>query len=380
MIPAWGGNDYYACRELARRSHDVTLFTSDLGPGRYYATWYRNLNRFGEHEEFVDGFRVVRSRALANFGGDMPLTLVLPLEMRRIDADVIHAHEFYNLTSVAAYITALRKRVPFTYTQERYYPVKRGGWRIPYYAADRLIMSRVRKYPKRATAFSTAAKEFLAGLGYPEELVEVIPMGVDTKAFHPKTQPSFRTRLGLTSEPLILSVARLHRSKGLNYLLSAMRTIVDEVREARLAVVGRGPEEQRLRSQVTTLGLQNNVTIVTEHVTHKEMPEVYGSCDVFVMPSIYEPFGSAAVEAMATGKAAVASPIGGLRDIVVHEQTGFHVNPEDTNSLSDRILTLIRDDRLRRRMGAEARKRAVETYDWSVVAEQYEALYRKLPE
>jgi len=380
MIPAWGGNDYYACRELARRGHEVTLFTSDLGPGRYYTTWYWNLNRFGEHEETVDGFKVVRSKALANLGGDMPLTPNLLLEMRHIEADVIHAHEFYNLTSLAAYMTAARKRVPFTYTQERYYPVKRGGWRTPYSVADRVVMSRVRKYPKYTTAFSTAAKEFLAGLGYPEERIEVIPMGVDTKTFNPKTLPSLRAKLGLGSEPLILSLARLHPSKGLTNLIKAMRKVADEVRGAKLAVVGRGPEERMLKTQVNSLGLQSSVSVITEHIMHREMPGVYASCEVFVLPSIYEPFGSAAVEAMATGKPVVATRVGGLRDIVVHERTGFHLNPGDSNSLSDRLVTLLQDDGLRKRMGSEARRRAVEVYDWSVVAEQYEALYRKLLE
>jgi len=380
MIPAWGGNDYYACRELARRGHDVTLFTSDLGPGRYYATWYWSLNRFGKHEEVVDGFRVVRSRALANFGGDMPLTPILPFEMRRFEADVIHAHEFYNITSLAAYMTATRKRIPFTYTQERYYSVKRGAWRIPYSLADRAVMGRVRKNPRYTTAFSTSAKEFLADLGYSEERIKVIPMGVDTKAFHPEVPPVFRKRLGLDSEPLILAVARLHRSKGLTHLLNAMRKIADGVREARLAVVGRGPEEQALKSQVNRLGLQSNVSIITEHITHGEMPGVYASCDVFVMPSIYEPFGSAAVEALATGKPIVATQVGGLRDIVVDEQTGFHVSPGDSNTLSERLTLLLRDHGLRKRMGEEARRRAVKVYDWSIVAEQYEALYSKLLE
>jgi glycosyltransferase involved in cell wall biosynthesis len=380
MIPAWGGNDYYACRELARRGHDVTLFTSDLGPGRYYATWYRSLNRFGKHEEVVDGFKVVRSRALANFGGDMPLTPILPFEMRRVKADVIHAHEYYNLTSLAAYITATRRHTPFTYTQERYYSVKRRAWRIPYSLADRAVMSRVRKNPRYTTAFSTAAKEFLASLGYPDERIEVIPMGVDTKAFHPKAPPTLRKRLGLDSEPLILTVARLHQSKGLTHLLSAMRKVADEVREVRLAVVGRGPEEQALKSQVNRLKLQGSVSIVTEHITHREMPGIYASCDVFALPSIYEPFGSAAVEALATGKPIVATQVGGLQDIVVHEQTGFHVNPEDANTLSERLALILRDHELRRRMGERARRRAVDVYDWSIVARQYEALYSKLLE
>jgi glycosyltransferase involved in cell wall biosynthesis len=380
MIPAWGGNDYYACRELARRGHDVTLFTSDLGPGRYYATWYWSLNRFGKHEEVVDGFKVVRSRALANLGGDMPLTPILPLEMRSVEADVIHAHEFYNLTSLAAYVTAVKKHIPFTYTQERYYSVKRRAWRIPYSVTDRAIMSHIRKHPRYATAFSTSAKEFLAGLGYPEERIVVIPMGVDTKAFHPRAPPTLRKRLGLDSEPLILTVARLHQSKGLTHLLSAMRRIVDEVREARLAVVGRGPEEQALKSQVERLGLQDNVSIITEHITHREMPGVYSSCDLFVLPSIYEPFGSAAVEALATGKPIVATRVGGLRDIVVNEQTGFHVSPRDSNTLSERVALLLRDHGLRRRMGEKARRRAVDIYDWSIVAERYEALYNKLLE
>lgn len=380
MVPAWGGNDFYCCRELAKLGHDVTLYTSDIGPGRYYVKWYWNISRAQRREELVDGFKVVRSKAMVNLGGDMPVLPSLPLEMWSVKADIIHAHEFYNFTTVVAYLISKKNDIPFTFTQERYYWVKRRHWQLPYWLMDKTICKAIRGAPAYVTAFSSAAKSFLLNYGYSPERVKVIPMGVDTWKFKPSKDVSFREESNLTSGTLILSVARLHYSKGLVHLLRAMETIVAEKKDVKLVIIGRGPEEQRLKNMTKRLNLDGYVTFYSGHIAHSDMPRVYNSCDIFTLPSLYEPFGLAVLEAMAVAKPVVVTNVGGMVDSVVHNVTGLKVEAGNHKALAEALLILLSDDGLRKKFGRAGRIRAEKKFDWKIIAGQYERLYLKILE
>ena len=103
-----------------------------------------------------------------------------------------------------------------------------------------------------------------------------------------------------------------------------------------------------------------------------EMIQLYRECDVCVVPSVWEePFGLVAVEAMAAGRPVIASRVGGLQDIVQHDQTGLLVDPGDPAQLADHLDRLLDDPELRRRMGAAGRERVEATYDWRRIIRNY---------
>lgn len=383
MFPWLGGtsaNEYYLCKELALLGHDVLLFVSDIAPGRYLVS-----GRHQKTEEQLDGFKVIRSAAMLNLGGDMPIMPELISKMRKVDGDTIHAHEYYNYTSLIAYFVAKRKKIPFTYTQERYYWIKRKAWILPFWLSNKTLLKAVSRTPKLVTAFSEVAKEFLAIQEYPPENIWVIPMGVDTSKFKHSKDKWFREFLHMENEtPIILSVARLHGSKNLDSLLQAMIFVRKKIKEAKLVVVGRGPQEEFLKKMAVNLGLKESVLFVSEPIPYEIMPSVYSSCDVFVLPSLYEPFGMAIPEAMACGKPAIVTAVGGMKDTVVDGETGFQVSLGNGDNfvriLATRIITLLNDEKLRKNMGLSAVKRAQSLYDWKVVAKRYEDFYKKLLE
>ena len=104
----------------------------------------------------------------------------------------------------------------------------------------------------------------------------------------------------------------------------------------------------------------------------------YQNCDVFCFLTLGEPLGIAILEAMACGKPVIASKIGGPAEIVKDAETGFLVNPRDTEAIAERIIRLIKDGKLRKKMGRKARKIVVEKYSLEKISEEYHKLYRSL--
>jgi len=380
MLPQLGGasvNEIYVSKELVRRGHDVTLFTSDIAPARYALKLRQTAC-----EEFIEGVRIIRSKALANIGGDMPIMPNLPMQMWNENADIIHAHEYYNYTSIVASLIAKKNGIPFSFTQERYYPIRRKAWRIPFRLLEASVCKPVIEFSKGATAFTTDAKKFLVKRGYPAEKIEVIPMGVDIERFKPSKSEWLRHLLGIDKELIVLSVARLHYSKGLGYFIQAMKYVKSRLGNVKGVIVGRGPDERYLKSLIRSLKLDDTVFLVTEHVDHNQMAEVYNSCDIFILLSQYEPFGMALLEAMACGKPVIVSDTGGLRDVVRDGIDGFKVqlnrSEDDVQTVVEVMMKLLTDEVLRGRGGEAARKRVETAYDWEHIAKRYEQFYEEL--
>jgi glycogen(starch) synthase len=133
-------------------------------------------------------------------------------------------------------------------------------------------------------------------------------------------------------------------------------------------VAGSGTHEQELKAQATALGLDRHGTFlgwIGDDVLHT----LYRISDLTVVPSIYEPFGLVALEAMASGCPCLVADTGGLREVVPHEDVGLRFRSRDPDSLARFAIRLLSDERLRRRVVAEAYGH-VERFDWADVAEQ----------
>ncbi len=208
--------------------------------------------------------------------------------------------------------------------------------------------------------------------------VIVIPPGVDLSRFRPLSQAQSRDYLGYGDEKNILFVGRLEPLKGLDNLIRAVASI-DHPEPITLSVVGgdeNSQEKTRLQTLVTQLQLAQSVRFVGA-VSQDDLPIHYNSADVCVLPSHYESFGLAALEAAACGRPVVASEVGGLPTIVDSGTTGFLVPPKRIDVMAERLCELLNDDLLRSRMGAAARRHA-ETLSWDRSADSLLASYRAL--
>lgn len=200
--------------------------------------------------------------------------------------------------------------------------------------------------------------------------VTVVPYGVDIAQFSPAEN-------GRRPGPLIVgSVGRLAPEKGLHFLLEAARRLLGEGLDLRIVLAGDGPERRRLE-QAATGPLAGRVEFLGE-TAHEQVPSVLRQLDIFVMPSTWEGFGVAAVEAAACGLPVVASAVHGIPDVVVHGGTGLLVPPRDIGALAAAIRRLAKDDALRRQLGAAGRAFVAAHYRWEDNAGQMERLYDDL--
>jgi len=173
---------------------------------------------------------------------------------------------------------------------------------------------------------------------------------------------------------VIVSVARFEKVKGLDTLLRASAEVVKREPSTSYILIGGGSLKNYLEELSDRLGISRNIRILDYS---SEVDEILASSTIAVLPSIYEPFGLAAAEALAAGKPVIASRVGGLKEIVFDGVNGFLFTPGDHRELADKILKLLRDRSIRSRMAKSARETA-ERFEPRRIADQYIRIYRGL--
>jgi len=210
--------------------------------------------------------------------------------------------------------------------------------------------------------------------------IEIIPMGVDLEVFSKNAIPLDQDSEAEGGERIILFVGRLAEKKGINYLIEAMPTILHHIPEARLVIVGYGPERGRLEGLVGELGLHDKVAFAGE-VPNAELVRYYQKAHLLVLPSIVdsrgdtEGLGIVILEAMACGVPVVASNVGGIPDIIEPNWNGFLSKPGNPPDIADKVVELLSDKRLRERLSQNAIETVRGSFSWEAVAEKFSTLY-----
>ncbi len=197
----------------------------------------------------------------------------------------------------------------------------------------------------------------------------VIHNGIDERAFVPGPLP--------TDRPRLLCLGRLHYQKGIDIALRAFAALLRHVPEARLIVAGDGPERGALQQQSEQLGLAQAVDF-SGWVAPDQVPEVIGSATMLIMPSRWEGLPNTALQAAMMGRPVVGARVGGLPEIVDHQQTGLLVEPEDADALAKAIVSLLKSPQRLIQLGQAARAKVQKEFGWGHYVEAYDALYRKL--
>jgi len=229
------------------------------------------------------------------------------------------------------------------------------GWFVEH--SDRTIVCSTYMHEQVRTLF-----------GAPEGRVDVIPNGVEVDALTPPPEEVIALRRSLADDAtrLVLFAGRLEYEKGVQTVLHALERLVSRVGAVRFLVAGVGTYSDELRRLVDELGLGHRV-MFTGFLEERELRLHYAAADVAVAPSIYEPFGLVATEAMACGTPVVASDTGGLREIVARG-TGLTFPPQDAEQLADRIAEVLDDPVLAQGLVARGKERIRALYDWRDVA------------
>jgi type III pantothenate kinase len=385
-VDAGGQNVHVAAlaRGLTRRGHQVQVYTRREGPD------------VPERVELAPGATVVHVPA----GPPTVLSKdeLLPYmeefgrwvrdEWKRTELpDVVHAH--FWMSGLAALAAGRACGVPVVQTFHALGTVKRRFQGADDTSpAERLRLERDLAHDvDRIIATCTDEVAELRSMGVSPDRVRVVPCGVDTARFHPGHDLPSRAVAGIRPEapldgrpwstgggdrrPRLLLVGRMVPRKGFDTAIRALALVP----EAELLIAGgptraeveHDPEARRLITVAKGVGVDDRVVFLGQ-VPHHEMPDVYRSVDLVLATPWYEPFGITPLEAAASGRPLVGSAVGGLLDSVADGVTGRLVQPRDPRALAEAVREVLADPALATRWGAEGRVRALERFDWGIVA------------
>lgn len=292
--------------------------------------------------------------------------------------DLVHGHDW--LVAHACAALADRLEVPFLTTIHATEHGRHQGWvqdepQSHIHAVERWMA-------KRADSVITCS-HYMRGhvadiFDIDEGRITVIPNGIDPRDLRPVDDlQTLRGKFAEPHERLVLLVGRLVYEKGFQLALDALPGVIERVGDVRFLVAGSGTHEEELKAQAQRLGLTDQ-GIFLGWIGDDALHSLYRIADLCVVPSIYEPFGLVALEAMASGCPCIVADTGGLREVVPSgERVGLRFNGGDAEHLGVMIERLLVDHELRDRLVAEASEHVL-SFDWSDVAQRTRGIYRQL--
>ena len=292
--------------------------------------------------------------------------------------DLVHSHDW--LVAAAARKLARRWKVPWVVTVHATEYGRHQGW-VDKHPQSHIhaVEKRMVRAADRVITCSAYMREHVAGaFGIAARRVIVIPNGIDPTDLQPVADlPRLRARFAAPDEKLVLLVGRLVYEKGFHLALDAMPGLIERLGGVRFLVAGSGTAEAELKAQARELGLMRHGTFIGwtgDDVLHS----LYRIADLCLVPSIYEPFGLVALEAMASGCPCIVADTGGLREVVpAGQRVGLRFRARDSASLARMAYRLLTDDALRDRLVAQASEHVLQ-FDWADVARQTAAVYEEL--
>jgi glycogen(starch) synthase len=297
----------------------------------------------------------------------------------RYDVDVVHGHDW--LVAPAAATLAEEAGRPYLTTIHATEYGRHQGWVGKH---PQSYIHRIETWMARRADRVIACSHYMRGhvadvFGVDEAAVTVIPNGIDPRDLVPVDDlDALRGRFAAPGEKLVLLIGRLVYEKGFQIALEAMPQLVERVTGTRFLVAGSGTHEQELKRQARRLGLMRHGTFlgwIGDDVLHS----LYRIADLCVVPSIYEPFGLVALEAMVSGCPCIVADTGGLREVVPNEDVGLRFRSRDPRSLAKMVERVLTDGDLRDRLVTEASEHVLR-FDWTDVAYQTGGLYAELLE
>ncbi|HUV24504.1 MAG TPA: glycosyltransferase family 4 protein [Methanomassiliicoccales archaeon] len=339
--PFMGGIEHriHHISSILAKEHEVIVVTGQL-PGTM-------------EEEEMGGYSVLRlpSKLYTNYNPPHIVTKGILAKLNELEPDVVDFHYRWSGSYRKAMKRYLGKKV-FTFHNTF---GEGEGLMGTFSTLNDIAHTNFVKGFDRVVCVSEFVRNDLKKRGFSPDLLEAVPNGVDPPA-----------ELSGKEGDFILFIGRLVRTKGLDYLLKAMKSVTTP-----LVIAGGGPEDQRLRKMIKSNGLEDRVKILGR-VSEEEKHRLLSECRLFVFPSVWESYGIAAAEAMSYGKAVITTDVGGLPEVV--GEAGMLVPSKQPEALSRAINELISDDDRRRELGLRARERA-KGYTWNRAAKEMERIY-----
>lgn len=224
-------------------------------------------------------------------------------------------------------------------------------------------------------------RECQSALQTPWDKMDVIYNGVEASKFHlpeftPEERAAFRAQYAAPEEKIVFFVGRMVREKGVQVLIEALPKVRWGYHDTKLLIVG-GGKRDHLVNLASYLGMEQHVYFAG-FVPDEDLMKIYGIIDIACFPSLYEPFGIVALEAMAANVPVVVSDAGGLPEVVLNNVTGITTYAGNANSLADGLLKVLHEPDTAKRMAEAARERLNGDFNWANIARQTTDVYERV--
>lgn len=313
------------------------------------------------------------------------LTTILPTTLKafslRKKVDLFHAHAIH-----FGLIKLICKRTPMVLTfhgRATTEAIRSGRIREDSYEFKllRKLEKTIAKKSNAIISVGTKLKEWIIEeLDIPEEKVFVIPNGIDTNLFDFSNENSqyIKKKHNLENSKIILFTKKFSQRYGTEHLIMAMENVIKIYPNTKLIMTGEDIHKEKIIKLAKEKGVINNI-IFTGQIPYEDISKYYSACDVFVHPSIdeRETFGIALIEAMACKKPVIATSVGGPKEILEGgEDIGILIPPRDTKALSEKIIYLLKNEKIANKIGENARKYVVKRFSWNEVVERISDVYQ----
>lgn len=383
------------------RSRSILKQQQALGIETCHVTSPKHGNEKIEIEE-VDGLKFYRSAPISGIMSKLPvlnqLAYVAPMVKRILDVieiekpDVIHAHS-PALNGLAALKAGRKSGLPVVYEIRAFWEdaaVDHGTCKEDdlRYRLTRKMETHVVRQADAVTTICEGLKNDLINRGFPESKFTVIGNAVNVEQFEVITEQDkiknadLAETLELAGCDVLGFLGSFYAYEGLDLAIDAMPAILAKNPNARLLLVGGGPQEQNLKQQVTLLGIEGKV-IFTGRVPHSEVGKYYSLVDLLVYPrkamrltELVTPLKP--LEAMAQGKPVIASDVGGHKELIIDNETGFLFQAGNVEQLSLRIIELLSDKQQLQSVLVNGRNYVENIRNWKNSVSNYVPLYQRL--
>jgi N-acetyl-alpha-D-glucosaminyl L-malate synthase BshA len=365
VYPTYGGSGIVGSelgRDLADRGHNVHFISSFL-PTR--------VTELGERIHFHE-VEMMSYPLFEHQPYDLALATKMATVARAEKLDLFHVHY-----AIPHSISAILARESIK--QKRYVPVitTLHGTDITLVGADRSYLP-ITRYGLQQSDGVTAVSKFLKQATietFDFDEIEVIPNFICQYHYTRLEDSALKKELAPNGERLLVHVSNFRPVKRPADCVEILARVRNAGIDARLVMVGDGPERSSVTYRAEQLGLNGSVIFVGKQAN---IADYMGIADVFLLPSELESFGLAALEAQACEAPVVATRIGGIPEVVNDGESGYLSDVGDTEKMSSDTLKLLKDEELRRNFGEKGRELAVQRYSTEKIIPQYIAFYEKI--
>lgn len=348
----WGGQEHRIINEMEgmlKRGHHVVLAT-------------RPQCRIREEAKHR-GIPVLTMDMRGKF--DLRAILTLSRFLKQENIQVVNTHSGVD-SWIGAFAAKLASTPVLVRTRHLNLPLKRNWLNFVHYLADQII-----------SCGETMRTHLVEGCGFPPEQIISIPTGIDFTRFSPtRTRQEVRLELGIApGDFLVLMVGIIRSVKRHALALQAFQQMLKQYPAAHMVLAGDGPMRQEMEQLADTLGIAERVHFLGHR---KDAPDLMAAADVLLLTSRSEGVPQAVTQALGLGTPVVATSVGGVPELIRHEETGLLVPPENPQAVTDALLRIAADPGLAARLGAAGREHVLAQFSLDAMLDKTEALFDAL--